>query len=117
MCYVSYFIKKDINIFHNFLVRGTTGINLAQGPPSYESVKTFPKDDSKTCRTMLFSPDGRYFVWVNGVSIKIVLCESWTIVAEIARPKVCSIQFSAQSTYLATWEPSFGKYSSELCKI
>ncbi|EFN83994.1 Eukaryotic translation initiation factor 2A [Harpegnathos saltator] len=88
-------------------VRGTTGINLAQGPPSYEPVKTFPKDDSKTCKTMLFSPDGKYLVWVNGVNITIVLCENWKIVAEIARPKVCAIQFSTQSTYLATWEPSF----------
>ncbi|XP_070159930.1 LOW QUALITY PROTEIN: eukaryotic translation initiation factor 2A [Polyergus mexicanus] len=88
-------------------VRGSTGINLAQGPPSYESVKTFPKDDSRTCKAMLFSPDGQYFAWINAVSVKIVLCETWKIVAEISRPKICSIQFSPHSTYLATWEPSF----------
>ncbi|EFN71867.1 Eukaryotic translation initiation factor 2A [Camponotus floridanus] len=88
-------------------VRGSTGINLAQGPPSYEPVKTFPKDDSRTCKAMLFSPDGRYFAWVNAVGVKIVLCETWKAVAEIARPKICAIQFSTRSTYLATWEPSF----------
>ncbi|XP_029168242.1 eukaryotic translation initiation factor 2A [Nylanderia fulva] len=88
-------------------VRGSTGINLAQGPPSYESVKTFPKDDSKSCKAMLFSPDGRYFAWVNTVGVKIVLCETWKIVAEIARPKICAIQFSTHSTYFTTWEPSF----------
>lgn len=88
-------------------MRGSTGVNLAQGPPSYEPVKTFPKDDSRSCKTMLFSPDGRYFAWINAVSVKIVLCETWKIVAEIARPKICAIQFSTHSTYLATWEPSF----------
>lgn len=98
-------------------MRGTTGINLAQGPPSYEPVKTFPKDDSKTCKAMLFSPDGKYFAWVNGVSIKIVLCENWKLVVQIARPKVCAIQFSTQSTYLVTWEQSFGKYNSKLYEI
>lgn len=89
-------------------MRGSTGINLAQGPPSYEPVKTFPKDDSRTCKAMLFSPDGRYFAWVNAVGVKVVLCETWKVVAEIARPKICTIQFSTRSTYLATWEPSFG---------
>jgi translation initiation factor 2A len=89
-------------------VRGSTGINLAQGPPSYEPVKTFPKDESKTCKAMLFSPDGRYFAWVNDVSVKILLCETWKIVAEISRLKVCAIQFSSCGTYLSTWEPSFG---------
>ncbi|GAB1868971.1 Eukaryotic translation initiation factor 2A [Camponotus japonicus] len=88
-------------------VRGSTGINLAQGPPSYEPVKTFPKDDSRTCKAMLFSPDGRYFAWINAVGVKILLCETWKAVAEIARPKICAIQFSTHSTYLATWEPSF----------
>lgn len=57
---------------------------------------------------MLFSPDGRYFAWINAISVKIILCETWKVIAEIARPKICAIQFSTRSTYLATWEPSFG---------
>ncbi|KAL6258058.1 hypothetical protein P5V15_009976 [Pogonomyrmex californicus] len=88
-------------------VRGSNGINLAYGPPSYDSVKTFPKDDSKQCKTMLFSPDGQYFAWCNGSKVKIVLCKTWQIVAEIERPKICALKFSSHSTYLATWEPSF----------
>lgn len=107
-CYYNGKKKKENAkyIFHT--VRGSTGINLAQGPPSYESVKAFPKDESRTCKTMLFSPDGKYFAWVNGATVKISLCENWKIVGEIARSKVCAIQFSTRSTYLATWEPSFG---------
>ncbi|XP_012279013.1 eukaryotic translation initiation factor 2A isoform X2 [Orussus abietinus] len=54
---------------------------------------------------MLFSPGGRYFVWINGIAIKIVLCDTWKIIAEINRPKVCAMQFSSHGTYLMTWEP------------
>ncbi|OXU26913.1 hypothetical protein TSAR_000356 [Trichomalopsis sarcophagae] len=54
---------------------------------------------------MVFSPQGRYFAWVNGFTVKIVLCETWQVVAEIARPKVQSIQFSPKDTYFMTWEP------------
>lgn len=92
-------------------MRGSTGITVGQGPPSYEPLKTFPKDDSRNCKAMLFSPDGRYFAWVSGDTVKIVLCETWQSLVEIARPKVCSIQFSTCGTYLATWESSFGKHT------
>ncbi|XP_035719683.1 eukaryotic translation initiation factor 2A-like isoform X2 [Vespa mandarinia] len=86
-------------------VRGSTGISLGQGPPSYEPVTTFPKDDSKLCRVMLFSPDGRYFAWTNETSVKIVLCNTWKIITEIKKPKVSAIQFSSKGTYFMTWEP------------
>lgn len=49
-----------------FTVRGSTGISLNYGPPGYDLVTAFTRDDSKGCKTMLFSPDGRYFAWVNG---------------------------------------------------
>ncbi|XP_031825611.1 eukaryotic translation initiation factor 2A [Nomia melanderi] len=86
-------------------VRGSIGVSLGQGPPSYEPVKSFPKDDSKTCRAMVFSPDGRYFAWVNGATTKIVECSTWQIITEIKRPKIFSIKFSSQGTYFMTWEP------------
>ncbi|KAK9307333.1 hypothetical protein QLX08_002341 [Tetragonisca angustula] len=86
-------------------VRGSIGISLGQGPPSYEPVKSFPKDDSKTCKAMVFSPEGRYFAWVNGMTAKILHCSTWKIITEIKRPKISAIQFSARSTYFMTWEP------------
>ncbi|XP_015189376.1 PREDICTED: eukaryotic translation initiation factor 2A [Polistes dominula] len=86
-------------------VRGSTGISLGQGPPSYEPVTTFPKDDSKLCRVMLFSPDGRYFAWTNGTCVKIVLCNTWKVITEIKKPKVSAIRFSSKGTYFMTWEP------------
>lgn len=89
-------------------MRGSTGISLGQGPPSYEPVTTFPKDDSKLCRVMLFSPDGRYFAWTNETSVKIVHCNTWKIITEIKKPKVSAIQFSSKGTYFITWEPFIG---------
>ncbi|XP_011505945.1 PREDICTED: eukaryotic translation initiation factor 2A [Ceratosolen solmsi marchali] len=86
-------------------IRGSTGISITQGPPTYEPVSLFTKDDSKVCKTMAFSPMGRYFTWVNGSSVKVVLCETWQVVAEIHRCKVQSVKFSPQDTYLMTWEP------------
>nr|XP_003707307.1 PREDICTED: eukaryotic translation initiation factor 2A [Megachile rotundata] len=93
-------------------VRGSIGISLGQGPPSYEPVKTFPKDDSKTCKAMVFSPEGRYFAWVNGMVVKILHCSTWKIVAEIKRPKISAIQFSIQGTYFMTWEPFIATVSN-----
>lgn len=89
-------------------MRGSIGISLGQGPPSYEPVKTFPKDDSKTCSAMAFSPEGRYFAWVNGMTVRILYCDTWKTVAEIKRPKISAIAFSSQGTYFMTWEPFIG---------
>lgn len=89
-------------------MRGSIGISLGQGPPSYEPVKSFPKDDSKTCKAMIFSPEGSYFAWVNGVTTKILHCSTWKIITEIKRPKISAIQFSTRSTYFMTWEPFIG---------
>ncbi|XP_078034618.1 eukaryotic translation initiation factor 2A [Augochlora pura] len=86
-------------------VRGSNGVSLGQGPPSYESVKSFPKDDSKMCRAMVFSPEGRYFAWVNGATTKILECSSWKLVNEISRSKIFSIKFSSQGNYFMAWEP------------
>lgn len=58
---------------------------------------------------MAFSPQGRYFAWINGSSLKVVLCETWQVVAEISRNKVQALSFSSQDTYLMTWEPFIGE--------
>lgn len=100
-------ISKIIIIF---TVRGSTGISISQGPPTYETVSAFVKDDSKSCKAMTFSPHGRYFAWTNGLSIKVVLCETWLLQCEINRAKVQALQFSPKNTYLMTWEPCICEY-------
>ncbi|XP_014206946.1 eukaryotic translation initiation factor 2A [Copidosoma floridanum] len=86
-------------------VRGSTGIGISQGPPTYDAVSSFRKDDSKNCKAMAFSHKGKYFAWINGMVVKVVLCETWQVVATIDRPKVQALEFSPQDTYLMTWEP------------
>ncbi|XP_008547291.1 eukaryotic translation initiation factor 2A [Microplitis demolitor] len=86
-------------------VRGSTGIGLSYGPPRYEEVSSFIKDDYKNCKAMSFSPDGKYFAWISGATVKIVSSSTWAVVGVIEKPKVCAIQFSTLGTYLMTWEP------------
>ena len=47
------------------LVRGSTGIQIYQGPPSYDPVTSFPI--LKRCKAMVFSPNGQYFAWFDGL--------------------------------------------------
>ncbi|XP_063972720.1 eukaryotic translation initiation factor 2A [Diachasmimorpha longicaudata] len=86
-------------------VRGSIGVVLSNGPPSYVEVSSFKKDDNKSCKAMTFSPDSRYFAWISHPSVKIALCDSWQIVAVLEKPKVCAIKFSSLGNYLMTWEP------------
>ncbi|XP_067013815.1 eukaryotic translation initiation factor 2A [Anabrus simplex] len=86
-------------------VRGSTGISLNLGPPSYDLVSSFSREDSKSCRAMVFDPAGKYFAWVNGVSVKIASTATWKVLAELPRPKVSCLEFSPRGTYLMTWEP------------
>ncbi|XKL62803.1 hypothetical protein PGB90_002636 [Kerria lacca] len=48
-------------------VRGSTGILIYRGPPSYDPVSSFPAVTSKRCKAMVFSPNGEYFAWFDGV--------------------------------------------------
>lgn len=86
-------------------VRGSTGISINLGPPNYDPVTAFQKDDSKACKCMLFSPDSKKFAWANGICVKIVSTSTWKVLAEIPRPKVSCLKFSPKGTYLMTWEP------------
>lgn len=59
---------------------------------------------------MSFSPDGKYFAWISGATVKIVSSSTWAVVGVIEKPKVCAIQFSTLGTYLMTWEPFIGEF-------
>lgn len=53
-------------VFFVILARGSSGISVVLGPPNYGVDQDFVPVQSKACRTMLFSPDGSYFVYVIG---------------------------------------------------
>lgn len=84
--------------------RGSTGISIHHGPPHYDLVSGFKREDSKSCKCMLFSPRGEYFAWANGKKVTIVSTSSWEVLAEIDKPRVITLQFSPKGTYLMTWE-------------
>ncbi|KAG8229144.1 hypothetical protein J437_LFUL009213 [Ladona fulva] len=86
-------------------IRGSTGISLNYGPPTYDLITTFTRDDSKTCKVMCFSPEGKYFAWSNGNVVKVVSTSTWKSVCEISHQKVSHLGFSPKGTYVLTWEP------------
>nr|CAD7424055.1 unnamed protein product [Timema monikensis] len=86
-------------------VRGSTGVSINLGPPSYDLVSAFTREDSKACKTMVFDPQGKYFAWVNGVTVKIASVSTWKVITEITKPKISNLEFSPKGTYLMTWEP------------
>lgn len=49
------------------LVRSSSGIGIVTGKPKYEPVNSFPQEISKSCRTMIFSTDGKFFAYANGI--------------------------------------------------
>ncbi|KAK7602934.1 hypothetical protein V9T40_006908 [Parthenolecanium corni] len=85
-------------------VRGSTGISVNRGPPSYDPVTSFPRINSKKCRAMVFSPNGQYFAWSDGAIISVVSVATWKTVVEIEKPKTMFISFSPNGTYLNSWE-------------
>ncbi|XP_059486657.1 eukaryotic translation initiation factor 2A [Neocloeon triangulifer] len=85
-------------------IRGSTGLLFHRGPPSYELNTQCPRDMSKQCKFMAFSPNGQYFAWTNSAVVTIVAVKDWSLVQIIARPRVLYLKFSPKGTYLMVWE-------------
>lgn len=66
----------------------------------------FTPDQSKSCRAIVYSPDGRFLAWANGSTVQ--LCRvgpgGWKAHASLPRPKACHLLFTPLSNYLMTWE-------------
>lgn len=72
---------------------------------SYIADSNFARDESKNCRAIVFSPDGRYLAWANGTKVHIATpSDNWKIIATLPRPKAFYLKFSPKNTYLMTWE-------------
>ncbi|RZC34495.1 eukaryotic translation initiation factor 2A, partial [Asbolus verrucosus] len=87
--------------------RSSNGIVLSVGPPLFKPLDEYEPVQSKSCRTMLFSPDGQYFAYIDGTVIKIVYTQSWKDVAVIEGTKAYHLAFSPKGTYLMSWEQFF----------
>ncbi|CAH1133754.1 unnamed protein product [Ceutorhynchus assimilis] len=94
-------MESSIPIF----TRGSAGITSISGPPSLKRFDEFPPINNKSCRTILFSPDGSYFAYTSASNINILETEKWRPIATIENTKAYHLAFSPQSTFLMTWEP------------
>ncbi|XP_066251277.1 eukaryotic translation initiation factor 2A [Euwallacea similis] len=85
--------------------RSSSGITAMLGPPSLKSYDQVPTIESKSCRTILFSPGGLYLAYVNWPTITVLNTETWEKVAFIENTKAYHLAFSPKSTFLLSWEP------------
>ncbi|KAB0797863.1 hypothetical protein PPYR_04445 [Photinus pyralis] len=89
----------------SFAVRSSLGISINHGPPKFSCNDLFEAVRSKSCRTMLFSPAGDYFAYVNGLNLHLLQTEKWKTIAVIENTKSYHLSFSPKGTYLCAWEP------------
>lgn len=86
-------------------IRSSSGINVYHGPPKFDNVQDFSAVQSKSCRTMLFDPDGKFFAYVNGQTLQIIATDSWKTLATVENVKTYHLAFSPKGTFLMSWEP------------
>jgi len=86
-------------------VRGSSGVRVVQGPPSYGDFQGFKPVETKSCRVISFSHNGNYLAYVHANVLKIVRTDNWTDVATVEGTKAYFLSFSPKDTFLATWEP------------
>ncbi|XP_074633342.1 eukaryotic translation initiation factor 2A-like isoform X2 [Acropora palmata] len=85
-------------------IRGSEGISMINGPPSFKYHEQFGSDNSSRCRVMAFSPDGSLFAWCNGQSVLVVETAQYNLVCRLPKDKTVHMAFSPKGTHLSTWE-------------
>ncbi|XP_055377227.1 eukaryotic translation initiation factor 2A [Condylostylus longicornis] len=88
-------------------VRSNLGVELWSATDlkcPYQQDIRFPREETKNCRNMVFSPDGAYFAYTNGSAVKIVDTSTWQAKWVLPRPKAFYLKFSPRGKYLCSWE-------------
>ncbi|XP_067647661.1 eukaryotic translation initiation factor 2A isoform X2 [Eurosta solidaginis] len=70
----------------------------------YQYKSFLPKEETRNCRSLSFSSNGRYFAYSNGNEIKVFQTLDWKIRCTLHRPKAFYLRFSPLGKYLCTWE-------------
>ncbi|XP_072329950.1 eukaryotic translation initiation factor 2A isoform X1 [Scyliorhinus torazame] len=86
-------------------VRGSEGIYMLNGPPTYTEHTSFTRDNRKNCKGFTFSKDGSLFAWCNGETVNIVGTLDGQLLHTLDLPRVALLAFSPQSHVLVTWQP------------
>lgn len=88
-------------------IRSSTGVEVWKSEgfkAPYIPDPGFARDESKLCRAIVYSPNGRFLAWANGTTVQICTAANWKVLHKLPRPKAFYLKFSPRSTYLMTWE-------------
>ncbi|XP_051482323.1 eukaryotic translation initiation factor 2A isoform X2 [Apus apus] len=85
-------------------VRGSEGLYMVNGPPSFTESTAFQRDSGKNCKVVAFSKDGSLFAWCNGEKVNLVNVTSAELLCSFDLPKVVCLAFSPKNSVLATWQ-------------
>ncbi|XP_055599394.1 eukaryotic translation initiation factor 2A [Uranotaenia lowii] len=88
-------------------IRSSTGVEVWKSSgfkAPFVPETAFTRDESKLCRAIVYSPNGRFLAWANGSTVQICTAANWKVLHRLPRPKAFYLKFSPRSTYLMTWE-------------
>lgn len=88
-------------------IRSSTGVEVWKSngfKAPFIPEQGFARDESKLCRAIVYSPNGRFLAWTNGSTVQICTAANWKVLHRLPRPKAFYLKFSSRSTYLMTWE-------------
>ncbi|NXJ80158.1 EIF2A factor, partial [Trogon melanurus] len=85
-------------------VRGSEGLYMVNGPPSFTESTAFQRDSGKNCKAVAFSKDGSLFAWCNGEKVNVVSVTGAELLRSFDLPKAVCLEFSPKSSILATWQ-------------
>ncbi|XP_062137314.1 LOW QUALITY PROTEIN: eukaryotic translation initiation factor 2A-like [Drosophila sulfurigaster albostrigata] len=95
-------------------IRSSVAVELwssAGAKQPFEHKPNLPREETKSSRSICFSPDGRYFAYSNGVEVKVLSVPTsntgnlnWPVQCSLPRPKAFYLKFSPRGNFLCTWE-------------
>ncbi|XP_062355513.1 eukaryotic translation initiation factor 2A isoform X5 [Cinclus cinclus] len=85
-------------------VRGSEGLYMVNGPPSFTESTAFQRDSGKNCKAVAFSKDGSLFAWCNGQKVNVVNVTRAELLHSFDLPKTVCLEFSPKNNVLAMWQ-------------
>ncbi|XP_054138763.1 eukaryotic translation initiation factor 2A isoform X3 [Melozone crissalis] len=85
-------------------VRGSEGLYMVNGPPSFTESVAFQRDSGKNCKAVAFSKDGSLFAWCNGEKVNVFNVTRAELLHSFDLPKTVCLEFSPKNNVLATWQ-------------
>ncbi|XP_065644550.1 eukaryotic translation initiation factor 2A isoform X2 [Hydra vulgaris] len=87
--------------------RSSQGVTLIQGKNGFTENVVCMEDLTSHARNLVFSCDGKYQAYCDGVNLKVISMDNGEIVFSVPKQKTTEIVFSPNNTYIACWEPFY----------